>query len=139
MALTRDEILAMPDLTTKSITVPDSIPVWGGQELYIKQLSRGDQDQYLKSMYDGGKVTVVGPEFNMPNMYGHDAWVCMRGISDSEGKRIFKEEDLHGLEEKSGEFIGWCAEEILKFSQMDTDSKIAKKAAKAKLKADLKN
>jgi hypothetical protein len=139
MALTRDQILAMVDLTTKAITVPDSIPVWGGQELYIKQLSRGDQDQYLKSIYANGKVTVVGTEFDMTNMYGHDAWLCMRGISDSEGKRIFKEEDLPMLEEKSGEFIGWCAEEILKFSEMDTDSKIAKKAAKAKLKGELKN
>jgi hypothetical protein len=139
MALTRDEILNMLDLTTKPITVPDSIPVWGGKELFIKQLSRGDQDNYLKSIYANGKVTGFSTEFEMTNMYGHDAWVCMRGISDSEGNRIFKETDLPKLEEKSGEFIGWCAEQILIFSDMDSDSRIAKAAAKKKAKEELKN
>jgi hypothetical protein len=139
MALTRDEILAMVDLTTKEITVPNSIKVWGGKTLFIKQLSRGDQDHYLMRQFGTGKVKTTGTEFDMVGLYGHDAWLCSRGICDSKGERIFREEDLPSLEEKSGEFIGWCASEILKFSEMDKDAKVAKKAAQAQLKTDLKN
>ena len=139
MALTRDEILAMQDLTTKPITVPDSIPVWGGKELFIKQLSRGDQDNYLIRQFGTGKVRTTGTEYDMIGLYGHDAWLCSRGISDADGKRIFSESDVEKLSEKSGEFIGWCALEILKFSGMDIDSKIAKKVAKAQARDDLKN
>jgi hypothetical protein len=139
MTLTRDEILAMVDLTTKEITVPDSIPVWGGKKLFIRQLSRGDQDNYLIRQFGTGKVKVTGTEFDMVGLYGHDAWLCSRGVSDAEGKRIFTEDDVDKLAEKSGEFIGWVANEILKFSDMDRDAKIAKKAAKAQVKEDLKN
>jgi hypothetical protein len=140
MALNRDEILAMVDLTKKEITVPSNILVWGGKTLFIKQLSRGDQDTYLKRQFGTGIVSATGnTEFQMVGLYGHDSWLCSRGICDSEGKRIFTEDDLPMLEEKSGEFIGWCAQEILKFSEMDKDAKIAKKAAKAQQKSELKN
>ena len=139
MALNRDEILAMMDLTHKEITVPDSIPVWGGKKLFIKQLTRGDQDNYLIRQFGSGKVKPTGTEFDMVGLYGHDAWLCSRVICDAEGNRIFTEADLPSLEEKSGEFIGWVAEQILKFSKMDLDAKVAKKAAKAQLKDDLKN
>jgi len=139
MTLTRDEILNMIDLTTKEITVPENIKVWGGKTLYIKQLSRGDQDTYLKRQFGTGKVSGGSSEFLMVGLYGHDAWLCSRGICDVKGQRIFTEEDLPALDEKSGEFVGWCAKEILKFSEMDKDSKIAKRVAKAQAKDDLKN
>lgn len=139
MALTREEILAMMDLTHKEITVPKDIPVWGGQKLFIKQLTRGDQDNFLIRQFGTGKVKPTGTEFDMVGLYGHDAWLCSRGVCDAEGKRIFTESDLPSLEEKSGEFIGWVAQEILKFSKMDLDAKLAKQAAKAQTKDDLKN
>jgi hypothetical protein len=139
MALNRDEILGMIDLTTKEITIPGSIPVWGDKKLYIKQLTRGDQDNYLIRQFGTGKVKPTGTEYDMVGLYGHDAWLCSRGISDAEGKRIFSESDVEKLAEKSGEFIGYVALEILKFSGMDLDSKIAKKAAKAQVKEELKN
>jgi len=138
MALTRDEILNMVDLTTKEITVPSNIKIWGGKTVFIKQLSRGDQDQYLIRQFGTGKVKPSGTEFDMVGLYGHDTWLCSRGICDAEGNRIFNASDLPKLEEKSGDFIGWCAKEILKFSEMDKDAKIAKQAAQAQ-KDDLKN
>lgn len=139
MALTRDEILGMVDISTKEITIPDSIPAWGGKKIYIKQLSRGDQDNYLKRQFGSGRVKNGVAEMEMVGIYGNDAWICVRGICDETGKRIFTEADIEKLDEKSGEFVGWVAVEILKFSGMNKDAKQAKKLASAEVKEELKN
>lgn len=140
MALTRDEILGMVDISTKEITIPESIPVWGGKKVYIKQLSRGDQDTYLKRQFGSNKLkSGEEVEMSMAGIYGHDAWICTRGICDETGKRIFQESDAEKLDEKSGEFVAWVAIEILKFSGMRSDAKLAKKLAASEVKQDLKN
>jgi len=46
MALTREQILNKVDIGTKEIKVPE----WGGS-IYIRQLTRGEQDTYLKRQY----------------------------------------------------------------------------------------
>lgn len=139
MALTRDEILSMVDLTTKEITVPDKIPVWAGKKLFIKQLSRGDQDNYLKRQFGSGKLHDGSAEIEMVGLYGNDSWICARGICDEKGARIFNESDIDKLDEKSGEFVGWVAREILKFSSMGGDAKLAKQLAKEQVTQELKN
>lgn len=139
MALTREEILAMVDLTTKEIIIPDSIPVWGGKKIFIKQLSRGDQDAYLIRQFGSGKMKNWEAEVDMAGIYGNDSWICSRGICNEKGERIFIESDIEKLNEKSGEFVGYVAMEILKFSGMRKDVKVAKKLADAEVKEDLKN
>lgn len=138
--LTRDEILALDDITIKEITVPDAIPVWGGESLYIKQLTRGQQDAYAKRQFGGMSIKQDGSRRNggtrkpgesqeivgMSSIYGHDAWLCVRGICDESGKLLFSETDIEKLNAKSGEAIGWIASEIVKFSNMENDSKVAK-------------
>jgi hypothetical protein len=136
--LTRDEILALDDITVKKITVPDTIPVWGGKSLYIKQLTRGQQDVYNKRQFSGMTIKQDGARKNgnghkpneaqeligMASIYGHDAWLCVRGICDETGKTLFTDADLDRLNAKSGEAIGWIALEIVKFSNMANDSKV---------------
>jgi hypothetical protein len=140
MALTREEILSMSDLTHKEITVPDSIPVWGGKKIYIKQLTRGDQDQYLKRQFgEHGKMRQGIATVDMIGLYGNDSWICSRGICDEKGTRIFTPDDCEKLDEKSGEFVGWTAKEILRFSNMLKDAEEAKELAEKEVQEELKN
>lgn len=139
MALSREEILAMVDLNTKEITVPNNIKGWAGKKLFIKTLTRGDQDMYLMRQFGSGKVNSTGSEFDMVGLYGHDAWLCARGLCDENGKRIFTDEDAKQLDEKSGEFVGWCAVEIVKFSGMLKDAKASKELANQEVNQELKN
>ena len=139
--LSREDILSLVDINVKKITVPDHIPGWGGQELYIKQLTRGQQDLFLKRRF--GEMTLKrndrgdNQEINMPSIYGHDALLCSMGICDEKGKAYFSESDVSALNEKSGEAIGWIAVQVLRFSGMSKD--IDEKSPDEALEEDLKN
>lgn len=129
--LTKADILALQDISTKEIVVPDSIPVWGGNKLLIKQLTRGEQDAYLQRQYGSTRMKqdskAKNQEIGGMNIYGHDAWLCVKGlVINSLGALMFGEDDIPKLNQKSGEAIGWIATEIIKFSGMDADAKIAK-------------
>jgi hypothetical protein len=123
--LTREQILALDDLTSKVITIPDTIPVWGGQDIRIKQLSRGQQDNYATRRF--GKLEMKQDQrkkqqdISGVNMWGHDAWLVVCGCIDEDGKPLFKQEDVAKLNEKSGEAIGWIASQIVIFSGMQND------------------
>jgi hypothetical protein len=127
--LTRDDILALDDITIKEITIPVSIPVWGGKTLMIKQLTRGQQDAYLVRQFGSTKMRqdrkAANQEISSINIYGHDAWLCVRGICDEHGKPLFTDKDMQALESKSGEAIGWIATQIVEFSGMGVDKKVA--------------
>lgn len=127
---TRNDILSLVDISIKEITVPDTIPAWGGMKLTIKHLTRGQQDAYLQRQFGATKMKqdakAKQQEISAVNIYGHDAWLCVRGICDEDGKTIFKDEDIAKLNEKSGEAIGWIANEITKFSGMSADDQVAK-------------
>lgn len=129
-ALTREEILSLVDITAKELTIPENIPIWGGKTLYIKQLTRGQQDMYLKRQYGDTRMKqdtkARQQEISAVNIYGHDAWLCVRGICDENGKPVFTEKDIDKLNEKSGEAIGWIANEIVQFSGMGADVKVAR-------------
>jgi hypothetical protein len=139
MALTREDILAMVDINHKELTVPDTIPTWGGQKIFIRQLSRGDQDMYLKRKFFDSKMINGNVEASMVGLYGNDSWICSRGICDSTGTIMFTPADVEELDKKAGEFIGWVASEILKFSNMLGDAKVAKKLGRALRNEELKN
>jgi hypothetical protein len=130
MSLTRDEFLAIDDITIKEITIPATIPAWGGKSLFIKQLTRGQQDAYLKRQWGDTRMKqdARAKEQNISgmNIYGHDAWLCVRGCCDKDGSPLFADKDIDAMNGKSGEAIGWIAAQIVEFSGMTTDTKIAK-------------
>lgn len=140
--LTRDKILETQDITIKILDIPSTIPVWGGEQICIKQLTRGQQDNYLKRQFGQARMKqdrkAVNQEFTGLNTYGHDAWLCSLAICEPNGSPLFTEADVKALEGKSGEFIGWLAKEILTFSNMVEDVDAAR-TANAKMADDLKN
>ena len=143
--LTREDILSIQDITVKEITVPEKIPAWGGKTLYIKQLTRGQQDAYLKRQFGDTKMRqdrrATNQEISSINIYGHDAWLCVRGICDENGKPLFTDKDMQALENKSGEAIGWIATQIVEFSGMGADKAVAsgEKTAEEVLEEEVKN
>ena len=120
MALTREQILNKVDIGTKEIKVPE----WGGS-IYIRQLTRGEQDSYLKRQYGSAQLKqdsrARSQEIKGFNIYGHDAFICSLGICDTEGKPIFNQKDIAELDTKSGVVIGRIAKEIIEFSGMAGD------------------
>jgi hypothetical protein len=56
------------------------------------------------------------------NLYGHDTWVFIRGVCDETGKPIFSDKDTDALKDKSGQAIGWVAQQILVYSRMNADT-----------------
>ena len=143
--LTREDILALDDISVKEITVPESIPTWGGKTLFIKQLTRGQQDAYLVRQFGSTKMRqdrkAANQEISSINIYGHDAWLCVRGICDEHGKTMFTDKDIPALENKSGEAIGWIASRIVAFSGMGEDKAVAsgEKTAEEALEEEVKN
>jgi len=119
MPLSKEQILNISDIKIKELKVP----IWK-DTVYIRQLTRGQQDEYLKlqfsktSMQQQKKEQKINSEVDL---FGHDAFICACGISDAEGKPIFTRADIKKLEEKNGEAIGFIASEIIEFSGMGKD------------------
>lgn len=128
-SLTREEILALDDIDTKEIIVPAEIRNWGGTVFIIKQLTRGDQDDYLRRQFGTTKVKqnpknkTQDQEIGNMSLYGHDAWLCVRGIVDDKGMPVFLDKDIDSLNRKNGQAIGWIAKQIIEFSGMQEDIK----------------
>jgi len=125
--LTREKVFALNDITTKVITIPDNIPVWGGESLIIKQLSRGQQDNYnvrrfgKMEMQQETKAKNSKQDIKGVSIFGHDAWLVVCGVVNEDGSQMFTHSDEAELNKKSGEAIGWIASEIVKFSGMQND------------------
>jgi hypothetical protein len=120
MPLNRDQILNISDIKIKEIVVPE----WGGETVFIRQLTRGQQDEYLKSQFDKTSMQQQNRDQKINaeiNLFGHDAFLCACGICDENGAPIFTRADIKKLEEKNGEAIGLIAKEIISFSGMSKD------------------
>lgn len=118
--LSREAILNKVDIEIKEIPVPE----WGGS-IFIRQLSRGEQDTYLKRQYGETRLKqdskAKNQEISAVNIYGHDAYLCVCGICNEDGTPLFKQTDIEDLKKKNGAVIGRIAVEIVKFSGMAGD------------------
>jgi hypothetical protein len=120
MTLTRDQILHLEDIAVKEIQVPE----WH-DSVWIRQLTRAEQDQLLKRQFSDTTMKqnrkAALQEITDVNIYGHDAYVCVCGICDASGKKLFAADEIYKLEAKNGAAIGRIAKAILEFSEMTED------------------
>ncbi len=92
--LTKDQILAAPDLPTRDIEVPE----WGGT-VRVKSLKGKEREQYEQSI-------LVGPAKNRTvNMIGMRAKLVAAAVIDENGKKIFNEDEVMALAEKSAKAL----------------------------------
>lgn len=127
MTLTREAILAKNDIAIKEVDVPE----WGGS-VHIRQLTRGEQDTYLKRQYGDTRLkqnTKKGSdgsqEISAINIYGHDTFIVACAACDETGAPLFKPTDAEELKKKNGLVIGRLATAIIEFSGMAEDVKAA--------------
>lgn len=127
--LTRDTVLAMDDITTTIVTFPKdfSSKAWAGKSIGIRQLNREEQDAYLRRQFGAVKLKQNTrkksgeQEISQADIYGHDAWLVVKGTCDEQRNPIFTEADIPMLVKKNGEAIGWLAVQILEWSGMRED------------------
>lgn len=146
MSLTRDEFLAIDDLDIEEVTFPEHIIGWGGKTIFIRSLSRGEQDTYLKRQMGDAHVRMdmkknSSSELPLAGMFGNDPWLCARGACDEKGKPIFTDKDIVSIQSKNGEAIGWLAKRILEHSGMAEDIAVlnGEKTANQALEDEVKN
>lgn len=119
MALNKGQILQLDDIQRKEIEVP----VWDATVI-IRQLSRGQQDEYMRRRFTNSamKHSGGGQELDSKvDLFGHDAWLVAQAVCDEDGNRLFSNSDVKELEKKNGEAIGFIAVEIVKFSGMSKE------------------
>jgi len=126
-SLTREEILAMQDIQIKPIRVK----AWKDREIYIAQLTRGEQDMFLQRQFGSTKLRTEkksdNQEISAINIYGHDAWLVIKSACDANGKRLFENKDEEALAKHNGEAIGFIAEQVLEWSGMKKDVEVLNK------------
>ena len=106
--LTKEQILAMDDMTTKDVEVPK----WG--TVRISTMSGAARDRYESSCLGKNGTT------NFDNIRARLVAAC---VVDEKGELMFTEKDIIALGKKSGEALGMLFHECEKLNAM-TDEDI---------------
>ena len=88
--LTRDDILQAKDIKIELVPTPG----WGG-EVYVKGLNGAERDKF-----EGSLIIMRGKDKQM-NMANIRAKLASMSICDEKGKRLFNENDVQALSQKS--------------------------------------
>lgn len=86
--LTRDDILKMDDCTV----IPLVIPEWNNAQVYIRTISGHERDEIESA---GRRMLKDGVNVDLRARYAACA------LSDSEGKRVFRDSDISMLAKKN--------------------------------------
>lgn len=90
--LTREEILGMQDIPSETVLVPE----WGGKKVLVRGLTGTQRDEFEElSLVRRGKRR----EVNLRNM--RSRLVAASVVDPVSGKKIFREEDVPALGDKS--------------------------------------
>lgn len=90
--LSRDQILGAEDIGTEDVPVPE----WGGT-VRVRGLSGRERDAYEAAM-----VQISANGARRVTMDNIRAGLVARSVVDAEGNRLFSDEDVKALGEKSG-------------------------------------
>lgn len=119
--LSKDEILAAPDLEFEIVDVPE----WGGK-VRVKAMTGSERDSFEASMLQGsGKNQKI-------SIQDMRAKLCARTIVDMEGKRLFNDAEVQKLGAKSAaalDRVYGVASRLSKISSEDLDE-LAKNSGK---------
>ena len=108
--LTRDAILAAPDMLTEEVPVPE----WGGTVL-VRGLTGTERDAFEEEMITGkGKNRDV-------NLANFRARLIVKSVVDKGGKRLFTQADMVALGGKSAAAIQRVFQVAMRLSGMSED------------------
>jgi len=108
--LTRDAILAAPDMLTEEVPVPE----WGGTVL-VRGLTGTERDAFEEEMITGkGKNRDV-------NLANFRARLIVKSVVDKAGKRLFTQADMVALGGKSAAAIQRVFQVAMRLSGMSEE------------------
>ena len=108
--LTRDAILAAPDMLTEEVPVPE----WGGTVL-VRGLTGTERDAFEEEMITGkGKNRDV-------NLANFRARLIVKSVVDKSGKRLFTQADMVALGGKSAAAIQRVFQVAMRLSGMSEE------------------
>jgi len=87
MSLTKEQILNSQDLIKEKIEVPE----WGGV-IFVRTMTGAERDSFEQGIVNDDRTA------NLSNIR---AKLCALTVIDEEGKRIFTDDDVKGIGEKS--------------------------------------
>ena len=105
MVLTREQILAAPDVVIEEVDVPE----WGGSVL-LRTLTAHQAEEWIRRARD--------PETRQINFHGFMPALLALTIVDADGQTVFSETDVEALGEKSAEVIRRLYERASKLSSL---------------------
>lgn len=109
--LTRDQILAAKDIATEQVDVPE----WGGAVL-VRGLSGGARDT-IEAMYISADGSLDRERFG-----NFRAAVVAKSIVADGGDRLFTDDDVMALGEKSSLALGRVFDTAMRLSALNPDS-----------------
>lgn len=113
--LNRDAILKAQDLRRELVAVPE----WGG-EVYVRSftaLEREEVEMRSMAMVD----IATGSIKDARQMAGLKAWIVARTVVDSDGRRIFTDADMDGLQGKAAAVISRLADKATELSRLSVE------------------
>lgn len=110
MSSLRDRILAIEDIPTETITVPQ----WGNISLQIRGMSGKDRSGLMKSALDSNN------ELDFSKLY--PLLIIATAHDPETGERVFSDSDLNAINEKSGAALELVGKVAARLSGMDKES-----------------
>lgn len=110
MILSRDDILKADDLETEDVDVPE----WGGV-VRIRGLTGTQRDAFEASVV---KMNGTNKQYNLTNLRARFVALC---VVDADGKRLFTDQDVKQLGEKSATALERVWTAARKLSGMSED------------------
>ena len=110
MILSRDDILKADDLKTEDVDVPE----WGGV-VRIRGLTGTQRDAFEASVV---KMNGTNKQYNLTNLRARFVALC---VVDADGKRLFSDQDVKQLGEKSATALERVWTAARKLSGMSED------------------
>jgi hypothetical protein len=106
--LSKDDILNFDDLKVYPLVIPE----WGGNTVYLRQLSGKEQDAFEAETRDkDGK----------PNILNIRARLAVAVLVDKDGNRMFSKEDVQKLANKSGIALNRIIEKSAEINRITED------------------
>lgn len=113
--LSRETILAAQDLRRELVDVPE----WGG-EVYVRGFTALEKEEVeIRSMQ---MVDIASGQIrDARQLAGLKAWIVARCVVDSDGRRVFTDADMDGLQGKNAEVISRLADVAGRLSHLDVE------------------
>lgn len=128
--LSKDAILRAQDIGRELVEVPE----WGGS-VYVRGFTASEKAEFEMRGMEIVDVT-TGMLKDPRQMTGLRAWIVARTVVDSDGKRLFADDDIESIGEKNAAIIERLQDVAIRLSGMGRDVEELEKNSGSSQSAD---